>query len=156
MTELAAIALGSNLGDRRSTIEHALSDLADLGEVVSCSSLIETEPVGPPGQGPYLNAACLLRTSRAPRALLAGLLAIELACGRDRAGGQRWGPRTLDLDLLLYGSQIIDEPGLTVPHPRLHERLFVLEPLAEVAPDLVVPTHDRTVAQLLDRLRSAS
>lgn len=156
MSELAAIALGSNLGDRQSIIERALADLVRLGEVVCSSPAIETEPVGPPGQGPYLNAACLLRTERTPRDLLDALLAIELAHGRDRSGGQRWGPRTLDLDLLLFGSRVIDEPGLTVPHPRLHERLFVLEPLAQIAPDLVVPTLCATVACLLERLRSAS
>jgi 2-amino-4-hydroxy-6-hydroxymethyldihydropteridine diphosphokinase len=103
-------------------------------------------------QGPYLNAAALLETALGARALLDALLAIERARGRDRAGAARWGPRTLDLDLLLYGDRIIDEPGLTVPHPRMHERLFVLRPLALIAPEMIVPTCRLSVGALLSRL----
>ena len=137
----AFVALGSNLGDRSGHLAHALSALAELPSttLVASSAVRETDPVGPPGQGPYLNAVAELRTALAPRALLAALLAIELARGRDRSREVRFGPRTLDLDLLCWGTAVpggdrLDAPGLTVPHPRMHERSFVLEPLAELAP----------------------
>jgi 2-amino-4-hydroxy-6-hydroxymethyldihydropteridine diphosphokinase len=141
------VGLGSNLGDRLRNLAGAIDsftrhpDLAGHVEVVRVSLAYETDPVGPPGQGPYLNAVVALETTLAPRALLAALLAIELERGRDRARERRNGPRTLDLDLLCWGGAIpggdrIDEPGLQVPHPRMHERSFVLVPLAEVAPAL--------------------
>ncbi|GJQ28156.1 MAG: 2-amino-4-hydroxy-6-hydroxymethyldihydropteridine diphosphokinase [Phycisphaerae bacterium] len=151
----AAIALGSNLGDRRAAIHYALAALRRTPgvDVVSVSSFHETAPVGGVPQGPYLNAAASLETAMPPRDLLAALHAIERSFGRDRAREQRWGPRTLDLDLILYADAVINEPGLTVPHPRAHERLFVLDPLAEVAPDLVFPTLGRTVRDLRDALR---
>jgi 2-amino-4-hydroxy-6-hydroxymethyldihydropteridine diphosphokinase len=150
----AAIGLGSNVGDRRAHIEAALVRIAALPgtELVAASDPIETDPVGPVAQGPYLNAAAVVQTRLPPRELLDALLTIERSRGRDRAREQRWGPRTLDLDLLLYGDRIVDEPGLTIPHPRLHERRFVLLPLARVAPELVVPTLGRTVGQLLTML----
>ncbi len=134
----AYVALGSNLGDRAAHLEAAIAALrATPGiEVIALSSVRETEPVGGPPQGPYLNAVVALRTELAPRALLERLLEIEAAQGRER-GPERNAPRTLDLDLLLYGDEKIDEPDLVVPHPRMHERAFVLEPLAELAPDLV-------------------
>jgi 2-amino-4-hydroxy-6-hydroxymethyldihydropteridine diphosphokinase len=139
----AFVALGSNLGDRAAHLEHALAALAALPatRVVATSSVRETDPVGPPGQGPYLNAVAELRTALAPRALLAALLAVERERGRDRSREVRFGPRTLDLDLLCWGTAVpggdrLDAPGLTVPHPRMHERAFVLEPLAELAPAL--------------------
>jgi 2-amino-4-hydroxy-6-hydroxymethyldihydropteridine diphosphokinase len=149
----AYIALGSNLGDRRALIEAALDDLRRLEtvQVLAVSDLIETAPHGPPGQGSYLNGAAALRTQLAPRDLLETLLAVEAAHGRDRAREKRWGPRRLDLDLLLYGDLVIDEPGLTVPHPRLHERWFVLAPLANIAPAVVHPVLGITIAQLRDR-----
>ncbi|MBX3406319.1 MAG: 2-amino-4-hydroxy-6-hydroxymethyldihydropteridine diphosphokinase [Phycisphaeraceae bacterium] len=156
----AAIAIGSNLGDRAAHIAGAVAALAALpGTVILCrSEAIVTAPVGLPGGadpgGPYLNAAALLRTTLTPRELLSRLHAIERAAGRDRAAEiGRWGPRTLDLDLLLYDGQVIDEPGLRIPHPRMHERAFVLEPLAQIAPEFVVPTLGRTVAALLAALR---
>jgi len=112
------------------------------------SDLFETLPVGPGEQGLYLNTAAVLETSLSPKNLLAGLLEIERALGRDRAAGERWGPRVIDLDLLLYGGLTLDEPGLQVPHPRMHERAFVLVPLAEVARDWAVPGTGRTVGEL--------
>ncbi len=135
----AYVALGSNLGDRRATLERAMELLdAHPGvRVVATSSLRETEPWGPVEQPPFLNGAVALDTTLGPRALLDVLLETEETLGRVRA--ERWGPRSIDLDLLLYGDAVVDEPGLVVPHPRLHERLFVLEPLAALQPEAVVP-----------------
>ncbi len=147
----AAIALGSNLGNRRRHLDAALAAIARAAgvEIIEPSTFIETPPFGPPGQRDYLNAACLVRTTRSPRSLLRLLRRIECRRGRDRINGHRWGPRTLDLDLLLYDAVVMDTPELTLPHPRLHLRRFVLEPLAEVAPRMVVPTLSRTVQNLL-------
>ena len=129
----AFVGLGANLGDRESTIRAALAALAEEDgiEVVAVSTLRETEPVGVGPQPLFLNGAAELETTLSARELLDRLLAIEQRFGRVRVAGEH-GPRTLDLDLLLYGDDHIDEPGLTVPHPRLHERAFVLEPLAEL------------------------
>jgi 2-amino-4-hydroxy-6-hydroxymethyldihydropteridine diphosphokinase len=137
----AFIALGSNLGDREATIRAAVAELdgTDGVEVVAVSSLEQTEPVGYLDQPRFLNGAAELRTELAPRDLLDLLLAVEARFGRDRPAGPPQGPRTLDLDLLLYDSEQIGEPGLELPHPRLHERLFVLRPLAELDPALEVP-----------------
>ncbi|MEM1185856.1 MAG: 2-amino-4-hydroxy-6-hydroxymethyldihydropteridine diphosphokinase [Planctomycetota bacterium] len=146
----AAIGLGSNLGVREAHIEAGFTEIAALARtsLIGRSTVIETEPVGPAGQGPYLNAAALVATRLSARGLLDGLIAIETGRGRDRSVEERWGPRTLDLDVLLYGDAVIDEPGLTVPHPRLAERAFVLTPLAEVAGDFVVPGDGRTIDAL--------
>ena len=136
------VALGSNLGDRESWLRAGREALAELPgtHVVGASSLYQTAPVGPVAQGPYLNAVLALETDLRPRALLEQMLAIEASQGRRRdARVERFGPRTLDLDLLLYGNECIDESGLEVPHPRLHERAFVLEPLCEVDPELTHP-----------------
>jgi 2-amino-4-hydroxy-6-hydroxymethyldihydropteridine diphosphokinase len=137
----AFIALGSNLGDREATIRAAVTELdAAAGvEVVGISSLEETDPVGYLDQPRFLNGAAELRTELAPRELLELLLSVEARYGRDRSAGPPKGPRTLDLDLLLYDSERLAEPGLELPHPRLHERLFVLRPLAELDPALEVP-----------------
>jgi len=136
----AYIGLGANLGDRERTLRAAVESLAgEAGiEVVGVSALRETEPVGVGEQPLFLNGAAELETSLTARELLDRLLAVEQRFGRVRVSGEH-GPRTLDLDLLLYGDEVIDEPELRVPHPRLHERRFVLEPLAELAPGLVVP-----------------
>lgn len=117
--------------------------------IVRVSGVIENPAVGPDRQDDYLNGVCHLETTLSARALLDALLAIERACGRLRDAATRWGPRTLDLDLLLYGDSVIDEPGLKVPHPRMAQRVFVLAPLAELAPRLTVPGLDATVAELL-------
>jgi 2-amino-4-hydroxy-6-hydroxymethyldihydropteridine diphosphokinase len=137
----AYVALGSNLGDRELTLREALDALgAESGvEVVGVSSLIETEPVGYVDQPRFLNGVAALDTELPARALLALLLEVEGRFGRSREGVPAQGPRTLDLDLLLYGDAEIDEPGLRVPHPRMHERAFVLGPLAELAPGLEIP-----------------
>jgi 2-amino-4-hydroxy-6-hydroxymethyldihydropteridine diphosphokinase len=137
---LVYIGLGSNLGDREATIRRALELLAADGaiEVEAMSSLRETEPVGYVDQPRFLNGAAALRTELAPRAVLERLQAVEAALGRDRTG-RRFGPRTIDLDLLLYDGVQVNEPGLEIPHPRLVERRFVLEPLAELDSTLEVP-----------------
>ena len=149
----AYVGLGANVGNRRENLDRAVELLgAEPGvRVFAVSSVRETDPVGYEDQPRFLNAACAVDTELGPRDLLERLLAIERALGRDRTG-PRFGPRTIDLDLLLYGSETIDEPGLTVPHPRLAERLFVLEPLHELAPVLVLPdgraVRDLIAAQL--------
>jgi len=153
----AYVGVGANLGDREETILAAIDLLATQSgvDVVGVSVLRETEPWGPVGQPPYLNGAVALETDLDPRDLLDVLLDVERRFGRDRATEVRWGPRTLDLDLLLHGDLVRDEPGLTLPHPRLHERRFVLEPLADLDPALVVPGHG-TVAELLASLDARS
>lgn len=137
----AYIGLGSNVGRRRETVLAAVELLAaeDGIEIMTISSLRETDPVGYEDQPPFLNGAAALETDLAPRALLETLLIVERQLGRVRGHGPRFGPRTIDLDLLLYGDEILEEPGLTLPHPRLHERRFALEPLAELDPALEVP-----------------
>ncbi|HEX2505019.1 MAG TPA: 2-amino-4-hydroxy-6-hydroxymethyldihydropteridine diphosphokinase [Gaiellaceae bacterium] len=147
----AYIGLGSNLGDREATLRRAVELLAgEEGiDVVAVSTLRETEPVGFADQPRFLNGAATVETELEPRDLLERLLAVERALGRERTG-QRFGPRTVDLDLLLYGSRVVDEPSLTVPHPRLAERRFALEPLHELAPELALPD-GRRIGDLLRR-----
>ena len=136
---VAYVGLGANLGAREETLRHAVELLgqADDVEVLAVSQLRETEPVGVVDQPPFLNGAVAIETARAPRDLLDMLLEIERSLGRVRE--ERWGPRTIDLDLLVYGDEVVDEPGLRVPHPHLHQRRFALVPLVELAPELDVP-----------------
>lgn len=142
---LAYIGLGSNLGDRQGTLRSALARLAPR----RVSSIVETEPWGRPDQPRFLNCVAEIETTLSPEALLDRLQELEREFGRARA--ERWGPRTLDLDLLLYGELEIRTPRLIVPHPFLAERRFVLEGLAELCPDRVVPGRGRTVRELLER-----
>ena len=148
----AYVGVGANLGDREATIRRAVELLEGMPgvEVVGTSALIETEPWGPVDQPSFLNGAVAVETELDPHALLDVLLDVERSLGRVREG-ERWGPRTIDLDLLLYGELVVDEAGLTVPHPCLPERAFALEPLAELAPDAVIPGNG-TVAEALSAL----
>lgn len=152
----AAIAIGSNVGARDAHVAFAFEAIGRLPEtsVVACAPVIRTVAVGTPGVdagGEYLNSCIVVRTGLGARDLLGRLHLIERERGRDRAAEGRWGPRTLDLDLLVFGTDVIHEPGLTVPHPRLHERRFVLEPLAAIAPEMMVPGRGR-VGELLRAL----
>jgi 2-amino-4-hydroxy-6-hydroxymethyldihydropteridine diphosphokinase len=139
VSKSAFVGIGSNLGDREGNLRQAVELLSaeDGIDVVAVSEIRETDPVGPVEQGPFLNGAVRIETDLAPRELLERLLAVEERLGRVRR--ERWGPRTIDLDLLLYGDDVVDEPGLTVPHARLHERRFALEPLSDLAPSLEIP-----------------
>jgi 2-amino-4-hydroxy-6-hydroxymethyldihydropteridine diphosphokinase len=153
----AFIGLGANLGDRGANIHAALARLrkSDGIAVGAVSSLLENPAVGgPAGSPPFLNAVARIETTLPPRILLHQLLAIEADLGRARL--RRWEPRVIDLDLLLYGNRIVDEPGLTLPHPRLHVRRFVLLPLAEISPDTIHPTFGKTIRRLLDELPAES
>ena len=156
--ERAAIALGSNLGDRAGHLDRAVSEIRALRgvRVLAVSRWIETDPVGgPPGAPAFLNGALLVETRLRPAELLEALLDIERAHGRVRSPGARDEPRTLDLDLLFFGDLRSAEPELRLPHPRLEERAFVLEPLAEIAPDRILPS-GRSVRGALEDLRRSS
>lgn len=151
----AFIGLGSNLGDREANLRAALEQLGARPEtrVVRVSSLLESEPVNcPPGAGPFLNGVAKLETSLTPRELLGRLLEIEMGLGRDRTGEARNAPRTIDLDLLLYGDVVIDAPDLTVPHPRMPERHFVLWPLLQIEPKAKDPRTGEFWADALGQL----
>ena len=148
---ISAVALGSNLGDRHAHLDYAVSRLKSHLTNVRLSRYYETDPLDVPGpQPPFLNAALIGSTELTAHDLLRMLLSIEAERGRERP--YPGAARTLDLDLVLYGNQVLDEPGLVVPHPRFRERRFVLEPLAEIAPDLVDPVTGSTMGELLSRL----
>jgi len=151
----AYVGLGSNLGDRAAYLLLGLSALSRLPEtrLLRLSPVYETDPVGPP-QPPYLNMVAELETALSPKGLLAEMLGIEKALGRERR--ERWGPRTLDLDLLLYGDLVLEEAGLSVPHPRLHERAFVLVPLLDLLPEGRHPLLGQSFAELLASLDASS
>jgi 2-amino-4-hydroxy-6-hydroxymethyldihydropteridine diphosphokinase len=140
---IAYVGLGANLGSREETLRRAVALVgeADGVDVLQVSQLRETEPVGVVDQPPFLNGAIQVETTRNPRELLDLLLEIERSLGRVR--DERWGPRTVDLDLLVYGDEVVDEPGLRVPHPHLHERRFALEPLSDIDPELEIPACGR-------------
>ena len=148
----AYIGLGANLGPREATLLRAVDLLASEPgiEVLELSSFRETDPVGVTDQPRFVNGAVAVETTLSPRELLDALLRVERDLGRTR-DGERWGPRTLDLDLLVFADEVVDEECLRVPHPRLHERRFALEPLAELEPDLVIPGHG-AVSDLLAEL----
>lgn len=153
-----AVGLGSNLGDRLANLRLGLGALAGHAEELQVSGVFETEPKHLEAQGHFLNACCTGRTRLTPRQLLSVLQDAQRAAGR-RSGGTRYGPRELDLDLLLYGDTVLDDPQLTLPHPRLHERGFVLVPLAELTPEWVVPGTGpgggRTIRELAERAGSS-
>ena len=151
---VAYVALGSNLGDRQATLRRAVERLGELGQIEAASSVWDTEPVGYVDQPRYLDAVVRLRTTLSPEETLARLLAIEHDLGRVRSFPN--APRTLDLDLLLHGDAVRSTPFLTLPHPRLHLRAFVLEPLAEIAPDLVVPMVGERAGALLAGLPASA
>ena len=146
------VGIGSNLGDREFLVRKAVEALRDLPHtsVIRVSSLYDTEPVGEVDQPPFLNAVVWLETELDPRSLLWHLLLIEKRMGRVR--GKRWGPRSIDLDLLFYGDRVLDEPDLTVPHPEAHRRAFVLYPLQELEPDFVHPVTGESIRKLIRKL----
>lgn len=150
MRKLAYLSLGSNLGDRKANLHAAIERLAALGEVMAVSSVYETEPVELAHQPWFLNCAVALQTEKMPKQFLAALQSIEKAMGRQRT--QPKGPRVIDLDILLFGNSVVDTAGLTIPHPALHQRRFVLEPLAEIAPEQRHPVFKRTIRELRDAL----
>lgn len=150
MEKLVYLSLGSNVGDRAANLRAAIDRIAALGKVISTSSFYETEPVEVSGHPWYLNCAVALRTEKMPKQLIGALLGIEQEMGRRRS--QEKTPRKIDIDILLFGNSVIDSKELTVPHPEMHRRRFVLEPLNEIAPDLRHPVFKRTIRELRDAL----
>src|SRR5437764_15037836 len=157
MKKLFYLSLGSNLGDRSANLKAAIERLKELGDVVATSSFYETAPVGDVRQPDFLNCAVALVTDKLPRQLLAATLEIGRSLGRRRKAASAGvaatkGPRTIDIDILLFGTSVIETKELTIPHPALHERRFVLEPLSEIAPDVRHPIFKRTIRELRDAL----
>ena len=150
MTNIVYLSLGSNLGDREAQLRAALVCLQREGRVVAVSSFYETEPVEFIDQAWFLNCAVALETTDTPEQLMSALLQIEQQMGRKRI--QRKGPRTIDIDILLFDGEVLDSPALTIPHPAMHQRRFVLQPLAEIAPALRHPVLKETMQELLDEL----
>lgn len=150
------LSLGSNLGHRRQNLDAAVRALKQrCGRVLQCSSYVETEPWGYSSSNTYLNAALCLQTSLTPRQLLEATQQIERELGRtEKTTHHNYTDRPIDIDILLYGNQIVRDPDLQIPHPLLHKRLFVLEPLAEIAPDLIHPVLHQTIKEQLEKLRS--
>jgi 2-amino-4-hydroxy-6-hydroxymethyldihydropteridine diphosphokinase len=144
------LSLGSNVGDREANLRVAIDRLEQLGTVMALSSFYETEPVEFIAQAWFLNCAVVLETEKMPRQLLKALLDLERKMGRSRT--QKKGPRTIDIDILLFAESIVETKGLTIPHPALHQRRFVLEPLAEIAPDVRHPVFRKTIRELRDAL----
>ncbi len=150
MKKRVYLSLGANVGDRAANLNTAIDRIGALGKVTAVSSFYETEPVELTAQPWFLNCALELETEKVPRQLLAGILKIEKEMGRRRV--QKKGPRTLDIDILLFGNSMVKAKGLTIPHPAMHQRRFVLEPLAEIAPEVRHPVFKRTVRELKDEL----
>lgn len=150
MPHLAYLSLGSNVGDRENHLRDAISRLEKQGRIISVSSWYETEPVEFTAQDWFLNCAVVLETTRSPEQLMVELLHIEQEMGRLRT--QRKGPRMIDIDILLLGDTVLDSEAVTIPHPAMHRRRFVLEPLAEIAPEAWHPVRKKTVRELLDAL----